>query len=353
MALLDYLFPPQQSQVAGLLGMDEERMRQQAQRAGLLSTGLGMIAASGPSRMPQGVLQPVAAGLMAGQQAYQGAIDQQLADAMARRKALEPKTISAKEGETIYQIDPRTNQPVQFIQGAPSLPSGYKNALALAGLPTNIKPEDLTPEQFARLNAAQAKITPQTTINVSTEKKYGEALASGLAPKDIAKYEIATQAPAALDQIDRSKQILQSGQVFTGALANQKLELAKFGQAIGATGKNTDEVVANTQMLMAGRAQATLDAIKGSGLGSGQGFTDKDRQFLENARLGNITYSKQALERQLDLEERVARASVQSWNSRFDSLPKSATEPVGLGKVTLPEPQKRQPKGQVKFLGFE
>lgn len=86
MALLDYLFPPQQSQIPGLLGMDEERMRQQAQRAGLLSTGLGMIAASGPSRMPQGILQPVATGLLAGQQAYQGAMTQQMQEAAAAQK---------------------------------------------------------------------------------------------------------------------------------------------------------------------------------------------------------------------------------------------------------------------------
>ena len=86
MALLDYLFPPQQSQVAGLLGVDDERMRQQAQRAGLLNTGLGIIAASGPSRVPQGLLQPVAAGLMAGQKAYQGAMTQQMQEAAAAQK---------------------------------------------------------------------------------------------------------------------------------------------------------------------------------------------------------------------------------------------------------------------------
>ena len=78
MALLDYLFPPQDNQMMGLLGGDEEKMRQAAQRAGLLNTGLGIIAASGPSNRPQGLLQPVASGIMAGQQAYQGAMDQQV-----------------------------------------------------------------------------------------------------------------------------------------------------------------------------------------------------------------------------------------------------------------------------------
>jgi hypothetical protein len=135
----------------------------------------------------------------------------------------------------------------------------------------------------------------------------------------------------------------------------KKLELAKFGQAIGATGKNTDELVANTQLLMGSRAQATLDSIKASGLGSGQGFTDKDRQFLENARLGNITYSKKALEQQLEIEEKAARGSVDMWNQRVKELPDSATKPLGIGQVTLPKREVKPTKGsgQIKFLGFE
>jgi len=91
MALLDYLFPPQQNTMMGLLGGDEEKMRQAAQRAGLLNTGLGIIAASGPSNRPQGLLQPVASGLIAGQQAYQGVMDQQVQNQLNTAKAAEFK----------------------------------------------------------------------------------------------------------------------------------------------------------------------------------------------------------------------------------------------------------------------
>ena len=91
MALLDYLFPPQQNPMMGLLGADEEKMRQQAQQAGLLNAGLGIIAASGPSRQPQGLLQPIATGLMAGQQAYQGALDQQVQNQLNTAKFAEMK----------------------------------------------------------------------------------------------------------------------------------------------------------------------------------------------------------------------------------------------------------------------
>ena len=343
---LDYLFPPQQQQpVPGLLGEEDiMRNQQMAQRAGLLNAGLGIIAASGPSRMPQGnILQSIAPGIMAGQQAYQGTLAQQQAQLAERAKALQEESIVLPEGGTL--VGKRTGKTV--AQGAPKLPSGYQNALAALGLPLNILPQDLPPNLQTAVQDQMQKTSGGVKVDVSvgTEKSYGGAFAGKIADQDALRYDIATKAPSVLDSVDRSRKLLESGQVFTGALANQKLELAKFGQAIGVTGKNTNEVVSNTQQLMATRAQATLDSIKASGLGSGQGFTDKDRQFLENARLGNITYSKDALKQQLEIEEKAARGSVDVWNQRVKELPKSAKEPLGIGEVILPN-KETKPSGR-------
>jgi len=115
---LDYLFPPQQQQpVAGLLGEEDIRRNQQmAQRAGLLNTGLGIIAASGPSRMPQGnILQTIAPGLMAGQQAYQGTLAQQQAQLAERARALQEDSVVLPEGGTL--VGKRTGTTI--AQGAP------------------------------------------------------------------------------------------------------------------------------------------------------------------------------------------------------------------------------------------
>lgn len=339
---LDYLFPageyPQQA-VPGLLSDEDiQKYKQQAQTAGLLNMGLGIIAGSAPSRMPQGILQPIATGIMAGQQAYQGTLQDQQQMLAARAKALEPKTMSVKEGETVYRINKTTGLPEVYLQGEGATPKDFQKALSLAGLPTNLKPEDLTPKQLAMVREAAKITTPGgTNVYMNTEKSYGGAFAGKAAEQDIAMLDAARRAPMVLESVNRSKELLAGDKVFTGSLANQKLELAKFGQAIGATGKNTDELVANTQGLMSTRAQATLDSIKASGLGSGQGFTDKDRQFLENAKLGNITYSKEALKRQLDIEERVAKGTVDAWNSRVKEIPQTAKEPLGIKEVTLPK----------------
>jgi hypothetical protein len=115
---LDYLFPPQQQQpVPGLLGEEDIRRNQQmAQRAGLLNTGLGIIAASGPSRMPQGnILQSIAPGLMAGQQAYQGTLAQQQTQLAERARALQEESVVLPEGGTL--VGKRTG--TTLAQGAP------------------------------------------------------------------------------------------------------------------------------------------------------------------------------------------------------------------------------------------
>jgi hypothetical protein len=345
---LDYLFQPQQQQtVPGLLGEDEiMRNQQAAQRAGLLSTGLGIIAGSAPSNRPQGILQPIATGIMAGQQAYQGTLDDQQKMLLMRQKqlaeqakALEPKLTTVKKGEIVYSIDPKTKKATRYLEGSPDLPSNYQNALAALGLPLDLVPKDLPPNIQQAVQAQMQKTSGGSNISITnnTEKTYGGAFAGKAAEQDIAMLDAARRAPMVLESVQRSKDLLGSGKVFTGALANQKLELAKFGQALGATGKNTDELVANTQGLMSTRAQATLDSIRASGLGSGQGFTDKDRQFLENAKLGNITYSKEALQRQLDIEEKVAKGTVTAWNSRVKELPDSAKAPLGIGEIALPK----------------
>jgi hypothetical protein len=312
-----------------------------AQRAGLLNTGLGIIAASGPSRMPQGsVLQSIAPGIMAGQQAYQGTLAQQQTQLAERARALQEDSVVLPEGGTL--VGKRTGTTI--AQGAPKPKQDpAKIAEFNAARDQGLIDPNMTFPQYQMMSRP-----PGTSININTEKGYGGAFAGKIADQDAVRYDIATKAPSVLDSVDRSRKLLQSGQVFTGALASQKLELAKFGQAIGVTGKNTDEVVSNTQQLMASRAQATLDSIKASGLGSGQGFTDKDRQFLENARLGNITYSKEALQQQLDIEEKAARGSVDVWNQRVKDIPKSAKEPLGIGEVMLPKKETKEP-GRKKY----
>ena len=53
--------------------------------------------------------------------------------------------------------------------------------------------------------------------------------------------------------------------------------------------------------MYADRATSTLDSIATAGLGTGQGFTDKDLKFLKDAKLGNITYTKEPAKGKLNM----------------------------------------------------
>jgi len=166
------------------------------------------------------------------------------------------------------------------------------------------------------------------------ESEYAKTFGAGVAKQDLALKDIAESADAVISNVKRQKDLLKTGNVITGFGADQRLALAQFGQAIGATGKG-DDLVTNTQGLLAGRAGATLDAIKTSNLGSAQGFSNTDRDFLEKAKLGGIKYTAESLSRQLDLEEKVARAGAEKWNQRLKELPKSASAPINTSPVKL------------------
>lgn len=172
-------------------------------------------------------------------------------------------------------------------------------------------------------------------VSVSTEKNFGEKFAGNIADQDVRMKEAAEGAPEAAATANRVLSILQSGQVFTGTGANVKLQMAKL---LKLGGGNDSEAIANTEVLISSLANTTLGSIKSSGLGSGQGFTDKDREFLEKAKAGQITYDAASLRQLAELAHRAAQASADKWNKRVKQIPSSAIEGTGISidPITVP-----------------
>ena len=172
---------------------------------------------------------------------------------------------------------------------------------------------------------------PRTTVNVpvnvSTEKKYGEQFASKMADTDIAKMTTAEKAPQLAESANRIIDLVKQGNVFTGPVADVKLNIAR---ALNVVGASNDEKIANTESLIAATGQSTLDAIKGAGLGTGQGFTDKDLKFLQGVAGGKIELTAQTLTELARLQHQTATRSAEAWNTRAKQLPKSSVEGTGL-----------------------
>lgn len=177
--------------------------------------------------------------------------------------------------------------------------------------------------------------TPKTSVTVSTEKKYSEQFANKMADTDIAKMATAEKAPQLAESANRIIDLVKQGNIFTGPVADIKLNIAR---ALNVAGASNEEKIANTESLIAATGQSTLDAIKSAGLGTGQGFTDKDLNFLRGIAGGTIQLTAQTLTELARLQHQTATRSAESWNTRVKQLPKSATEGTGLSLEPIKVP---------------
>jgi len=187
---------------------------------------------------------------------------------------------------------------------------------------------------LANQNAQKAN---RVSVNVTTEKSYNEQFGGGIAKDDIALRAAALKAPSIIENADRQREILNSNQVFTGKGANAQNELASWGDFLGVGGATTSEKIANTNRLYSDRAAAVLESIPSSGLGPV--ITDSDLKVLRDAKMGNVTYTKDSLLRQINVEEKIARELANRWNTRLGELPKSASGPTGVTPVNLSPPK--------------
>lgn len=173
-------------------------------------------------------------------------------------------------------------------------------------------------------------------VGVNTDKSYFGNVAEGLAKVDVGAIDAGRSAPDRIASSRRVREVLATNPI-TGTGAEARLSLNK---ALATAGLIDGTNVANTEVLASTLASQTLDAIKTSGLGAGQGFTDKDRQFLERAKSGNIEMTPQALGTLADLNERAAVASIRRANSVIGKLRQSPQAgAMGQALDPIPEPE--------------
>ena len=189
----------------------------------------------------------------------------------------------------------------------------------------------------ADVQAQKVKIAKAGASNItqSTEKKYGEQFAGKMADRDDAKLGAAEKAPQLAESANRIIGLVNQGNLFTGPVADVKLNIAR---ALNVVGASNEEKIANTESLIAATGQSTLDAIKAAGLGTGQGFTDKDLKFLQGIAGGTITYTAATLMELARLQHQTAVRSVDAWSTRLKQIPKSSIEGLGLSTEPIKVP---------------
>lgn len=193
-------------------------------------------------------------------------------------------------------FDPYSIQPGQFLSD-PNKPMTMTAQGPVANLP------------FQRYELTKAKAGASNTNNTISvagpENKYNADVGAGLAKDGLDLVSAAKAAPETVRNAQAIRSALDSGAI-TGTGAETRFKLQKALETTGLVGKGQ---AASTEELMAGLSKLTLSGIKTSGLGGGQGFTDKDREFLNAAVSGSIESTPANLRRVADLSERQAQAT--------------------------------------------
>jgi hypothetical protein len=192
----------------------------------------------------------------------------------------------------------------------------------------------LMPRYQARGKPFFVPPTAGTTVNVNSEKSLYEQLGQKQADAYSAQYAAAQAAPEAYQRASRIVKLLDKG-AFTGAGADYKKAIGRALHAVGIDlGRTPTE---NTEALVAEMARGTLDLVKSSGLAGSQGLTEGERKFLERAVAGQITLEDKTLRYLANLNQRVSRKSIGSWNDLYGRLSEPELKKLGMKRVEMPE----------------
>lgn len=146
-----------------------------------------------------------------------------------------------------------------------------------------------------------------TNISVTADKSYASNLGEGLAKQDVATLDAARNAPQQIATSQRILKLLDTTKPITGTGADARLAVNKAFATAGLV----DPKDANaTEALISDLNKQTLSAVKSSGLGAGNGFTDKDLQFLQSATSGSIASTPANIRRMAQLNDRAARETI-------------------------------------------
>lgn len=257
----------------------------------------------------------------------------------------ERKAVAAQAGASSGELAPSVQQINREGQ------TDLMRVPKFGGAPTTIGTfADVPLPPAVQAQRMQRAAATAPNISVNTEKKFGEVFGTKVAEADVGKLAVAEKAPQLAESANRIIDIVQRGDVFTGPIADVKLNIAR---ALNVAGANNQEKIANTEALVAATGQSTLDAIKGAGLGAGQGFTDKDLKFLQGVAGGTINLTAQTLTELASLQHRAATRAAESWNKRVQEIPKDVLQGTGLSSapITVPPLSKTAPAVKSPAVG--
>ena len=122
-------------------------------------------------------------------------------------------------------------------------------------------------------------------------------------------YEGAKKSAAALSTINRSLPNLEN--MFTGAGASIKLNLARWARTFGVPNMADPDSIADTELYIADSGVRVADYI--TNLGAGTGLSDADREYAKSIVGGNINVDEAALRKLLKILKVTAEQNIKTY----------------------------------------
>jgi hypothetical protein len=191
-----------------------------------------------------------------------------------------------------------------------------------------------------RLEGESARGTKIIMPETKGETKYDEAFGSEMAKRDSDLMGQADAIPKQLATSNRVRDLLKQNPI-TGVGAEALLGV---NNVLVAGGMIDPKRGITTQLLVSNLANEMLANVKASGLGTGQGFTDKDAKLLAGAVAGTIELNAATLLELANISDRVAAGVAQRYNSFVKRTSPRKREFYGIqpmeipGAVAVPEP---------------
>lgn len=376
-------------EMARLLGIDTQQAQNEALNRAFLGGLLQVAALSGKQRQPVSTAPALAQAVLGGMQTYESSMDKTLKDALTN---LQVKNLLQKQQEqqrmreairSAYTTRPVAGlglgaEQLKYMQ--PEIEAFGAEGIAPAAATvaptervvdrskllsaiaefapekylelTQTKPADLPSSvreyQFAvgqgyegsyqDFIAQQKKAgAPTTTVEVKT----GEGIAKEIGPMLEKSQVAASGAVVQIDAADRIINAVDTGKVLSGPGTQPAVRALQIGNILGVTGKNSNEIVANTRQVVRGLAELTLQGRK---LMRGEGaITVDESKLAERAVSGDITdLTNEEIKLLANASKRAAQFTIQQHDKKLDVLRKdpAMSNLVPFFEVsTLPAPQ--------------
>ncbi len=234
---------------------------------------------------------------------------------------IKEKGTGASSGTSIVTLAPPgsrtrgTGEEKTFVAGSPEAIQAIKEGWVDASkIPNPPRPRDVI------------------TVDMRGRNKYVEGMSTKQAESDSAVASAALEAPKLIESSENVIKALDNPEVITGPGADLRLAWAKLMNIAGA---DNNETIAQTQVLIGRLADTTLNAIPVSNLGGGQGFTERDKEFLISAKAGSINWDKTALQYMAHLTAKGAYNLINARNKMIEEKDPEIVEELAKAGVNM------------------